>query len=102
MREASPAGLKAANAEAWYQTLDAYAGSQETFHARHLTTPFAKQVMNLNCTFCHEGADPREKAPGSSATIGGQGCAVHPAENRQSLHDLPQMPRAVPQSEYGT
>ncbi len=69
VREASPAGLKAANAEAWYQTLDTYAGPQETFHARHLTTPFAKQVMNLNCTFCHEGADPREKAPGSSATV---------------------------------
>ena len=67
VREASPAGLKAANAEAWYQTLDTYTGPQETFHARHLTTPFAKQVMSLNCTFCHQGADPREKAPGSHA-----------------------------------
>jgi hypothetical protein len=67
VREASPAGLKSANAEAWYQTLDTYAGPQETFHARHMTTPFAKQVMNLNCTFCHQGADPREKAPGSHA-----------------------------------
>ncbi len=67
VREASPAGLKSANAEAWYQTLDTYTGPQETFHARHMTTPFAKQVMNLNCTFCHLGADPREKAPGSHA-----------------------------------
>jgi hypothetical protein len=67
-REASPAGLKASDAEAWYQTLDTYSGGQETFHARHLTSAFAKEVMNLNCTFCHQGADPREKAPGSSAT----------------------------------
>ncbi len=69
VREASPAGLKSANAEAWYQTLDTYTGAQETFHARHLTTPLAKQLMNLNCTFCHQGADPREKAPGSSASM---------------------------------
>lgn len=74
VREASPAGLKAANTEAWYQTLDTYTGPQETFHARHLTTPFAKQVMSLNCTFCHLGADPREKAPGSHAT-GQEGAA---------------------------
>lgn len=67
VRETSPAGLKAANATAWYQTLDTYTGAQETFHARHLTTPFAKQVMNLQCNFCHQGADPRDKAPGSSA-----------------------------------
>ncbi len=69
VREASPAGLKAADTEPWYQTLDTYSGGQETFHARHLTTPLAKQVMNLTCTFCHQGADPREKAPGSSATV---------------------------------
>ena len=75
VREASPAGLKSANAEAWYQTLDTYSGAQETFHARHLTTPYAKQVMNLNCTFCHQGADPREKAPGSSASMPAQGAA---------------------------
>jgi hypothetical protein len=69
VREASPAGLKAADTAAWYQTLDTYSGGQETFHARHLTTPLAKQVMDLNCTFCHQGADPREKSPGSSATV---------------------------------
>jgi hypothetical protein len=68
VRETSPAGLKAANAEAWYQTLDTYAGSQDTFHARHLTSAFAKEVMDLKCVFCHQGADPREKAPGSHAT----------------------------------
>ncbi len=69
VRETSPAGLKAANALAWYQTLGTYSGGQETFHARHLTTPYAQQVMNLTCTFCHQGADPREKTPGSSATV---------------------------------
>jgi hypothetical protein len=91
VRQASPAGLKAANAEAWYQTLDTYTGPQETFHARHLTTPFAKQVMNLNCTFCHQGADPREKAPGSHAT-GQEGAAftlrktVNPSETCLRCH----------------
>lgn len=39
-----------------------------TFHARHLSTPFAKTVMNLSCNFCHQGHDPREEAPGASAT----------------------------------
>jgi hypothetical protein len=91
VRQASPAGLKSANAEAWYQTLDTYTGPQETFHARHLTTPFAKQVMNLNCTFCHQGADPREKAPGSHAT-GQEGSAftlrktVNPSETCLRCH----------------
>jgi len=68
VREASPAGVKAAQSIAWYQTLDTYDGEQLTFHQRHLTTPFAKQVMNLTCTFCHQGHDPREEAPGASAT----------------------------------
>ena len=68
VRATSPAGLPAATAVAWYQTLDTYEGAQETFHARHLTTPFAKQVMNLNCTFCHQGHDSREEAPNASAT----------------------------------
>lgn len=68
VRSASIAGVKASEVEAWYQTLDTYAGAQETFHARHLTTPMAKQVMNLSCTFCHQGNDPREEAAGSSAT----------------------------------
>ncbi len=29
-------------------------------------TPFAKKVMNLQCTFCHQGNDPREEAPAGS------------------------------------
>lgn len=68
VRETSPAGVTAAQSIAWYQTLDTYQGGQETFHARHMTTPFAKEVMSLKCTFCHQGNDPREEAPGASAT----------------------------------
>ena len=68
VRTASIAGVKSADVEAWYQTLDTYAGPQATFHQRHLTTPMAKQFMNLSCTFCHQGNDPREEAGGSSAT----------------------------------
>ncbi len=68
VRTASVAGVKATEATAWYQTLDTYAGEQATFHARHMSTPMAKELMNLKCTFCHQGNDPREEAPGSSAT----------------------------------
>ena len=68
VRKASPAGVKADDVLAWYQTLDTYAGVQDTFHARHMNTPFAKKVMNLKCNFCHQGNDPREEAPNSSAT----------------------------------
>ncbi|MEW5964648.1 MAG: hypothetical protein AB1749_13935 [Pseudomonadota bacterium] len=68
VREASPAGLKAADSLAWYQTLDTYSGAQATFHARHLSTPLAKEVMSLSCAFCHNGNEPREEAHGSSAT----------------------------------
>lgn len=68
VRDKSPAGVEAAKSIAWYQTLDTYEGAQDTFHARHLTSAFAKEVMNLQCTFCHQGHDPREEAPNSSAT----------------------------------
>ena len=63
VKEQSPAGVKSADSLAWYQTLDVYEGQQETFHARHLVTPLAKQLMNLQCNFCHQGNDPREEAP---------------------------------------
>ena len=62
-RAASPAGVKAEQTLAWYQTLDTYKGKQEDFHWRHLQSPFAKQVMNLSCNFCHQGNDPREESP---------------------------------------
>lgn len=62
-RAASPAGVKASAVEAWYQTLDTYAGAQENFHWRHISSPYAKQVMKLSCNFCHQGNDPREESP---------------------------------------
>jgi hypothetical protein len=63
VKEEAPAGVKAAKTLAWYQTLNTYSGDQETFHSRHLTTPYAQQVMELKCNFCHQGNDPREEAP---------------------------------------
>lgn len=63
VREVSPAGVKAADTLAWYQTLDTYSGPQADFHWRHLESDFAKQVMNLECKFCHKGNDPREETP---------------------------------------
>lgn len=59
----SVAGLKASETLAWYQTLDTYQGDQRSFHWRHMESPYAKQVMNLKCNFCHQGNDLREEAP---------------------------------------
>lgn len=64
----SPAGVKASDSLAWYQTLDTYSGEQETFHRRHLVTDYATQVMQLRCNTCHQGNDPREETANSSAT----------------------------------
>ena len=69
VRDKSPAGLSAKEAKAWYQQLSTYAGEQDTFHRRHLVTPMARQFMNLQCNTCHQGHDPREEAPGSSADV---------------------------------
>jgi hypothetical protein len=63
----SPAGVKRSDTQAWYQTLTSYAGEQESFHYRHLQSQLARQVMNLQCNFCHRGNDPREEAPASHA-----------------------------------
>jgi hypothetical protein len=68
VRETSPAGVKASTSKAWYQRLSTYAGDQDTFHRRHLMTPMAKDLMNLSCNTCHQGNDPRDEAPGTSAT----------------------------------
>ncbi|MDR2000949.1 MAG: hypothetical protein LBP94_05420 [Zoogloeaceae bacterium] len=62
VRKQSPAGVKSANALAWYQTLDTYAGQQETFHWRHLQSPYANSVMQLQCNTCHQGNNPRDRA----------------------------------------
>ena len=63
LREKSPAGVEAQTSLAWYQTLATYDGPQMNFHQRHTSSPYAKAVMNLKCTFCHQGNDPREEAP---------------------------------------
>jgi hypothetical protein len=68
VRDMSPAGVKTSEALAWYQTLATYEGNQETFHRRHLVTPYARQVMTLKCNTCHQGNDPREETANSSAT----------------------------------
>lgn len=68
VRKTSPAGVKASTSMAWYQRLSTYTGEQDTFHRRHLTTPMAKELMNLSCNTCHQGSDPRDEAPGTSAT----------------------------------
>ena len=62
VHEQSPAGVQSADVLAWYQTLDTYAGDQQSFHQRHITSDFASDVMNLSCNFCHQGNDPREEA----------------------------------------
>jgi len=68
LRTLSPAGVRADTAIAWYQTLDVYSGNQDTFHRRHLVGESAKKLMNLRCNTCHQGHDPRDEAPGTSAT----------------------------------
>ncbi len=54
----SPAGVKANEALAWYQTLDTYEGKQLSFHQRHFTSKLAKELMDLKCNTCHQGHDP--------------------------------------------
>jgi hypothetical protein len=66
-RETSQAGQKGDDVLAWYQTLETYAGRQESFHWRHLQSLLAKQVMNLDCKFCHQGHDQREQSPHAKA-----------------------------------
>ncbi len=62
VRKESIAGVKASSALAWYQTLDTYQGEQATFHWRHIKSEFANQVMQMKCTTCHQGNDPRDRA----------------------------------------
>ena len=68
IRQTSIAGVKASEAKAWYQETTSYKGEQDTFHRRHMTTDLAKQVMNMKCTTCHQGNDPRDEAPGTSSS----------------------------------
>lgn len=68
IRDVSPAGVKAEDTLAWYQTLESYDGVQDTFHRRHLETPLAKELMNLQCNTCHQGNDPREETSAGHTT----------------------------------
>lgn len=72
VRERSPAGIAAATSLAWYQRTSTYRGEQDTFHRRHLSSPLARELMQLACITCHQGHDPREEAQGSSATAAPQ------------------------------
>lgn len=72
VRKTSQAGVVAADSLAWYQLTSTYNGDQDTFHRRHLVTPLAKKLMNLKCNTCHQGHDPRDEAPGTSATAAPQ------------------------------
>jgi nitrate/TMAO reductase-like tetraheme cytochrome c subunit len=76
VRPVSPAGVRADRSLAWYQTLDTYTGVQDTLHRRHLSSPYAQQVMNLRCNTCHQGHDPRDEAPGTSKTAQSTGYAL--------------------------
>lgn len=67
VREVSPAGVKAADSLAWYQTLDTYEGEQMTFHQRHLTGPLIKKVANMSCVTCHQGNNPRDETSNTAA-----------------------------------
>lgn len=62
-RKTSLAGVEAQQSLAWYQTLDTYSGPQADFHWRHLESDYAKEVMKLECNFCHKGNDLREESP---------------------------------------
>ena len=61
VRASSPAGVPSSDALAWYQTLDTYEGPQETFHRRHLLTPYATSLMQMSCNTCHRGNEPRDE-----------------------------------------
>jgi hypothetical protein len=88
VRAASPAGFRADTSKAWYQELSTYAGEQETFHRRHLVTPLARELMDLSCNTCHQGHDPRDEAPATSATAAPQsdhGFTLRKAVNTETV-----------------
>lgn len=64
--EVSPAGRRADETLAWYQTLEGYGGAQDTFHRRHLVSDTARQLMNFRCNTCHQGHDPKDEASGTT------------------------------------
>lgn len=73
VRVQSPAGVRADQSLAWYQTLEVYSGNQDTFHRRHIVGELAGKLMNLKCNTCHQGHSPRDEAPATSATAQADG-----------------------------
>lgn len=61
----SPSGISSSGKLAWYQYTSTYEGSQMMFHSRHRDSPLSRQLMNLECRFCHRGNDP---LPGEFST----------------------------------
>lgn len=80
VRARSPAGVESAKHRAWYQSMGIYQGPQMTFHQRHINGPLARQIMDMKCNTCHQGNDPREEAPSTTAQNGAFTLrkAVHP------------------------
>jgi hypothetical protein len=85
VRKHSPAGLASSDAKAWYQQTSTYTGEQDTMHRRHIETPLAKQLMNMRCITCHEGNDPRDEAPRTSANNQEQNLTLRKAVNTETV-----------------
>ena len=85
VRKHSPAGLASSDAKAWYQQTSTYAGEQDTMHRRHIETPLAKQLMNMRCITCHEGNDPRDEAPRTSANNQDQNLTLRKAVSAETV-----------------
>lgn len=85
VRKHSPAGLASSDAKAWYQQMSTYAGEQDTMHRRHIETPLAKQLMNMRCITCHEGNDPRDEAPRTSANNQDQNLTLRKAVSAETV-----------------
>jgi hypothetical protein len=95
--------VRAADSLAWYQLTSTYSGEQDSFHRRHLVTPMAKQLMNLNATPVIK-ATTRAKKPralGDGATPQADaGFTLRKQVNPET--DLPQVSWPVPgQGDHG-
>ena len=85
VRPASIAGVRAADSQAWYQVSSTYKGDQDTFHRRHLSTEYAASVMKMRCTTCHEGNEPRDETPGTSASTQGWNLTMRKMVNPETV-----------------
>lgn len=62
----TPAGVKASDTLAWYQTVDIYEGEQDSFHRRHLVSDMARELMDLKCNTCHQGHNANKQVSSES------------------------------------